>query len=81
MRKKIVSALAAAAIMAIYATPAKAQDIFDSGDMRPHFGARLSLDISNVAGNIDNYFEENAIPDLTNSGAGFTVMGVYNIPL
>lgn len=68
-------------VAGLSATHASAQDIFDSGDMRPSFGARLSVDITGAAGNIDNYFEENGIPNLTNNGWGFTLSGVYNIPL
>lgn len=81
MRKIICSTIAAAVCLFAGSGRASAQDIFDSGDMRPHFGARLSLDITGVAGNIDNYFAENAIPDITNNGFGFTAMGIYNIPL
>ena len=81
MRKAFKTALSAAMLLALGSASANAQDIFDSGDMRPHFGARLSLDITGAAGNIDNYFEENGIPNLTNNGAGFNIAGVYNIPL
>lgn len=50
---------------------AKAQDIFDSGQMTPSFGIRASLDISNFSGG----------SDAINNGFGFTLGGVYNIPL
>ncbi len=82
MRKAFISALSAAMLLALGTSgQAQAQDIFDSGDMRPHFGARLSLDITGAAGNIDDMFEENGIPNLTNSGFGFTASCIYNIPL
>lgn len=53
---------------------ANAQDIFDSGEMTPYFGARVSLDITGLRGSINNN-------DIYNNGCGFTIGGYYNIPL
>lgn len=70
MKKFLICALCALGIT----SAAKAQDMFDSGEMTPYFGARVSLDITGISG----AFNE---ADIFNNGCGFTIGGYYNIPL
>lgn len=66
-----------AILIMVASLPAVSQDIFDSGDNKPYFGARLGLDISCPGG-----WKVNKMSlDLYDSGAGFDLGAVYNIPL
>lgn len=74
MKRTILAfALAATALCA------SAQDVFDAGDNKPYFGARLSLDITVPT---DISFKNSAQKiDLLNAGAGFSFGGIYNLPI
>lgn len=70
MKRFLIGALCMCGVMAT----AQGQDIFDSGEMTPYFGARISLDITGMAGGYNS-------SDIYNNGCGFTIGGFYNIPL
>lgn len=65
-----------AAAVACMTLSAAAQDIFESSDNQPYFGARMSLDIC-IPGDA-KVKHTNMSFDLANPGAGFTIGGIYN---
>lgn len=67
MKKLFLSLLAMGAVM----TASAQADLFDNPDNKDYFGARISLDISSTADGNSTY----------SNGAGFSIGGVYNIPL
>ncbi len=69
MKKLILSIIAAAAI----APAAGAQSyLTENPDNKAYFGARIGIDVSSTAGQPTNVFS---------NGAGFSIGGIYNIPL
>ena len=66
MKKLLLSLIVAVSAFAI-----NAQVVIDNPDNRAYFGARLSLDISNLSTD----------PDVYSAGAGFSVGGIYQIPV
>lgn len=72
--KKFISTVAIAC-MALSAA-AQTEDIFESSDNQPYFGARLSLDIA-IPGDA-KVKDSNVSIDLMNPGAGFSIGGIYN---
>lgn len=75
MKKSIIALVT----MALSATATNAQDIFDNPDNHSYFGVRLSYELACPG---DYSLSDSPLKyDLFGNGSGFSVEGIYNMPI